>query len=78
MVSSDLLAEVKNLRSGVLKLHLKHKALAGELQIHRDSDAKNTADLKRLKGTNPFVSPYRITYSGIDCIVHCIMYNICS
>lgn len=57
MVSSDLLAEVRNLRMGVLKLHLKHKSLAGELQIHRDTDAKNRADLKRLKGISHFISP---------------------
>ncbi|KAL0425786.1 UNVERIFIED_CONTAM: E3 ubiquitin-protein ligase BRE1-like 1 [Sesamum radiatum] len=50
VVSSDLLTEVKNLRIAVLKLHLKHKSLAGELQSHRDTDAKNKAVLKHLKG----------------------------
>ncbi|KAG8391552.1 hypothetical protein BUALT_Bualt01G0199500 [Buddleja alternifolia] len=50
VVSSNLQAEVKNLRIAVLKLHMKHKSLAGELQSHRDTDAKNKADLKRLKG----------------------------
>ncbi|PIN03187.1 E3 ubiquitin ligase involved in syntaxin degradation [Handroanthus impetiginosus] len=49
-VSSDLQAEVKNLRIAALKLQLKHKSLAGQLQNHRDADAKNKADLKRLKG----------------------------
>lgn len=57
VVSSDLLAEVRNLRMGVLKLHLKHKSLASELQIYGDTDAKNRADLKRLKGTSLFISP---------------------
>ncbi|KAK4414625.1 E3 ubiquitin-protein ligase BRE1-like 1 [Sesamum alatum] len=50
VVSSDLQSEVKNLRIAVLKLHLKHKSLAGELQSHRDADARNKAVLKHLKG----------------------------
>ncbi|KAK6140577.1 hypothetical protein DH2020_025684 [Rehmannia glutinosa] len=50
VVSSDLQTQIKNLRIAVLKLHLKHRNLAGELQSHRDADAKNKADLKRLKG----------------------------
>ncbi|KAI3444762.1 hypothetical protein Pfo_001427 [Paulownia fortunei] len=50
VVSSDLQTEVKNLRIAVFKLHLKHKSLAGELQSHRDTDAKNKAELKLLKG----------------------------
>lgn len=54
MVFSDLLTEVRNTRMATLKLHLKHKSLAGELQRHRDSDAKNKADLKRLKGISFF------------------------
>ncbi|KAI3449073.1 hypothetical protein Pfo_005738 [Paulownia fortunei] len=49
VVSSDLRTEVKNLRIAVLKLHLKNKSLAGELQSHRDTNAKNKAVLKRLK-----------------------------
>ncbi|XP_057808384.1 E3 ubiquitin-protein ligase BRE1-like 1 isoform X2 [Salvia miltiorrhiza] len=49
-VFPDLLTEVRNLRMATLKLHLKHKPLSGELQRHRDTDAKNKADLKRLKG----------------------------
>ncbi|KAK6162595.1 hypothetical protein DH2020_002436 [Rehmannia glutinosa] len=49
VVSSDLQTQIKNLRIAVLKLHLKHRNLAGELQSHRDADAKNKADLKRLK-----------------------------
>ncbi|KAL3616482.1 ubiquitin-like modifier hub1 [Castilleja foliolosa] len=50
VLSSDLHAGIKNLRISVLKLHLKHRDLASELQSHRDTDAKNKADLKRLKG----------------------------
>lgn len=50
VVSSDLLTEVRNLRVATLKLHLKHKSLAGELQSHRDTDARNKANLKRAKG----------------------------
>lgn len=56
-VSSDLLTEVRDVRMAALKLHLKHKSLAGELQRHRDTDAKNKADLKRLKGITLSVSP---------------------
>lgn len=51
MVYSDLLTEVRNLRVATLKLHLKHKSLAGELQSHRDTDARNKANLKRVKGS---------------------------
>ncbi|KAL6495363.1 ubiquitin-like modifier hub1 [Orobanche gracilis] len=50
VVSSNLQAEIKNLRIEVLKLHLKHRDLAGELQGHRDTNAKNKAVLKCLKG----------------------------
>ncbi|GFP80931.1 E3 ubiquitin-protein ligase bre1-like 1 [Phtheirospermum japonicum] len=50
VLSSDLHVEIKNLRISVLKLHLKHRHLAGELQSHRDTDAKNKSDLKCLKG----------------------------
>ncbi|KAL6499438.1 ubiquitin-like modifier hub1 [Orobanche hederae] len=50
VVSSNLQAEIKNLRIEVLELHLKHRDLAGELQGHRDTNAKNKAVLKRLKG----------------------------
>ncbi|KAL6494118.1 ubiquitin-like modifier hub1 [Orobanche gracilis] len=49
-VSSNLQAEIKNLRIEVLKLHLKHRDLAGDLQGHRDTNAKNKALLKHLKG----------------------------
>ncbi|CAA0820391.1 E3 ubiquitin-protein ligase BRE1-like 1 [Striga hermonthica] len=50
VVVSDFQPDVKNLRIQALKLHLKHRELAGELQSHRDADAKNKADLKCLKG----------------------------
>ncbi|XP_010544592.1 PREDICTED: E3 ubiquitin-protein ligase BRE1-like 1 [Tarenaya hassleriana] len=32
-----------------LKVHVKHKSLSSELQSHRDADAKNKADLKRIR-----------------------------
>ncbi|OMP00714.1 Zinc finger, RING-type [Corchorus olitorius] len=48
--SSELKSEVKNLRLAIGDIHLKHRSLARELQIHRDIDAKNKAELKRLKG----------------------------
>ncbi|KAJ1421260.1 E3 ubiquitin-protein ligase, partial [Sesbania bispinosa] len=49
-LSIDLEVEAKNLRLAFSELHLKHKSLASEFQIQRDIDAKNKADLKRLKG----------------------------
>ncbi|KAF9687687.1 hypothetical protein SADUNF_Sadunf02G0119000 [Salix dunnii] len=50
MTSNELEMELKNLRSGLSDLHLKHRSLAMELQNHRDDDAKNKAELKHLKG----------------------------
>lgn len=48
--SCDLEKEVKNLRLEFSDLHLKHKTLARELQKHQDIDAKNNAEIKRLRG----------------------------
>ncbi|GFY92696.1 histone mono-ubiquitination 1 [Actinidia rufa] len=48
-LSTDLQKEVRNLRVALGDLHLKHKSLATELQCHRDTDAKNKAELKRLR-----------------------------
>lgn len=42
--------EVKNLRQTLNELHVKHITLTGELQSHRDADAKNKAEIKRLRG----------------------------
>ncbi|BAT84706.1 hypothetical protein LR48_Vigan03g168600 [Vigna angularis] len=49
-VSSDLDVKVKNMRLEFSELHSKHKSLSSEFQIQRDIDAKNKADLERLKG----------------------------
>ena len=49
-LSADLEVEVKNLRLAFSELHLKHKSLASEFQVHRDLDSKNKAELRRLKG----------------------------
>lgn len=46
----ELPSEVKNLRLELSDLHLKHKSLARELQSRQDTDAKNKAELKRLRG----------------------------
>ncbi|MBA0617254.1 hypothetical protein Godav_026717 [Gossypium davidsonii] len=46
----DLESEVKNLRLAIGDIHLNHRSLVRELQSHRDIDAKNKAELKRLKG----------------------------
>ncbi|XP_022770213.1 E3 ubiquitin-protein ligase BRE1-like 1 isoform X2 [Durio zibethinus] len=48
--SSELESQVKNLRLATGDIHLKHRSLARELQSHRDMDAKNNAEIKRLKG----------------------------
>ncbi|KAA8550078.1 hypothetical protein F0562_001762 [Nyssa sinensis] len=48
--SNDLEVEVKNLRVALGDLHVKHKSLAREMQRHRDTDAKNKAELKFLRG----------------------------
>ncbi|KAF5952884.1 hypothetical protein HYC85_010828 [Camellia sinensis] len=47
--STDLQTEVRNLRVALGDLYLNHKSLARELQCHRDTDAKNKAELKRLR-----------------------------
>eukprot|EP00262_Sarcandra_glabra_P011428 TRINITY_DN2738_c0_g3_i1.p1 TRINITY_DN2738_c0_g3~~TRINITY_DN2738_c0_g3_i1.p1 ORF type:complete len:882 (+),score=196.77 TRINITY_DN2738_c0_g3_i1:207-2852(+) len=46
----DLEAEVKTLRVALGDLHLKHRALANDVQSHRDINAKNKAEIKRLSG----------------------------
>ncbi|GMH00632.1 hypothetical protein Nepgr_002471 [Nepenthes gracilis] len=48
--SNDLVNEVKNLRSTLSNLHLKHKSLAKELRDGQDSNVKNKAAFKRLRG----------------------------
>ncbi|CAL5381347.1 unnamed protein product [Camellia sinensis] len=48
--STNLQTEVRNLRVALGDLYLNHKSLARELQCHRDTDAKNKAELKRLRG----------------------------
>lgn len=48
--SRNLESEVKNLRLALMDLHLKHKSLARELQSRQDIDAKDKAELNRLKG----------------------------
>lgn len=49
-ISSDLHAEVNNMRLAFGDLHLKHKSVTRDMQSHRDIDAKNKAELKRLRG----------------------------
>nr|GMD77663.1 E3 ubiquitin-protein ligase BRE1-like 1 [Ipomoea batatas] len=48
--SHEVKMEVKNLRQTLNELHVKHITLTGELQSHRDADAKNKAEIKRLRG----------------------------
>lgn len=48
--SNEVVAEVKNLRSALSELHLKHRSLAMELFKHQDADLKNKAELKYLQG----------------------------
>ncbi|KAF8406282.1 hypothetical protein HHK36_008367 [Tetracentron sinense] len=48
--SNGLEIQVKNLRVALGDLHLKHKSMASVMQSHRDTNAKNKAELKRLTG----------------------------
>ncbi|KAI9182601.1 hypothetical protein LWI28_027086 [Acer negundo] len=48
--SNELESEVKNLRLAISDLYLKHRSLAMDLQSRQDSNAKNKADVKRLRG----------------------------
>ncbi|KAL5798900.1 hypothetical protein ACOSQ2_003720 [Xanthoceras sorbifolium] len=48
--SNELESEVKNLRLAISDLHLKHRSLAMELHSRQDSNAKNKAEVKRLRG----------------------------
>ncbi|XP_010544588.1 PREDICTED: E3 ubiquitin-protein ligase BRE1-like 1 [Tarenaya hassleriana] len=48
-VSNDLESELQSLRLALSDVHVKHKLLSSELQNHRDADAKNKADLKRIR-----------------------------
>lgn len=43
-------SEIRSLRSAFTDLHLKHRSLANELQLRRDTTAKNKAEQKRLSG----------------------------
>ncbi|TYI69715.1 hypothetical protein E1A91_D08G172600v1 [Gossypium mustelinum] len=48
--SIELESDVKNLRLAIGDIHLKHRSMVRALQNHSDIDAKNKAELKRLKG----------------------------
>ncbi|KAK9749189.1 hypothetical protein RND81_02G108100 [Saponaria officinalis] len=48
--SNDLATEVKDLRSTVCDLYVKHRSLARELRTLQDSDLRNKANLKYLRG----------------------------
>ncbi|XP_052192828.1 E3 ubiquitin-protein ligase BRE1-like 1 [Diospyros lotus] len=47
--STDLLDDITTLRAKLGDLHLSHRKLSWELQCHLDCDAKNKAEIKRLK-----------------------------
>ncbi|CAN1845191.1 E3 ubiquitin-protein ligase BRE1-like 1 [Linum perenne] len=47
---AELVLEVKNLRSTLSDLHIRHRSLSRDLQGRRDTDIKNKAQLKRMKG----------------------------
>lgn len=47
---NDMVTEVKNLRSVLSDLHLKHRSLASELRKHQNGDLKNKAELNFLRG----------------------------
>ena len=46
-----MMADIKNLRSALSDLHLKHRSLARELHKHESGELKNKAELKYLRGT---------------------------
>ncbi|KAI3857860.1 hypothetical protein MKX03_016940 [Papaver bracteatum] len=48
--STDLVMEVNNIRAAFENHHLKHKSVSHEVQNHRDTDARNKAELRRLSG----------------------------
>ncbi|KAI7734561.1 hypothetical protein M8C21_025089 [Ambrosia artemisiifolia] len=48
--SIELHKEVKNMRSAIGDMHLKHRSMAKQLQFHRDTDAKNKSELRQLRG----------------------------
>ncbi|CAI0445893.1 unnamed protein product [Linum tenue] len=49
--STKLVMEVKNLRSALSDIHIRHKSLSRDLQGKRDTDVRNKVQLKQLKGT---------------------------
>jgi len=48
--ANDLQLEVRSFQAAIRDLHIKHRPLANKLQYHRDMDAKNKAEHKRLAG----------------------------
>ena len=52
---SDLNVRVKNIIQTINELHLKHQSLASAMHNHRDTDAKNKAELNCLKGNSLFL-----------------------
>lgn len=50
MAATDLRMEVWSFQVAIRDLHLKHRPLANEVRQHRDMDAKNKAEHKRLAG----------------------------
>ncbi|CAI0445890.1 unnamed protein product [Linum tenue] len=48
--STKLVMEVKNLRSALSDIHIRHKSLSRDLQGKRDTDVRNKVQLKQLKG----------------------------
>ncbi|CAO2834803.1 unnamed protein product [Amaranthus hypochondriacus] len=48
--SYTMMADIKNLRSALNDLHLKHRSLARELHKHESGELKNKAELKYLRG----------------------------
>lgn len=55
--NEELYVEAKKLRGLVDDLHVKHRELSAELGTCRDLQAKDQAELKRLKGCNLFLFP---------------------
>eukprot|EP00249_Psilotum_nudum_P018380 c26777_g1_i1 orf=1-1347(-) len=49
-IDEDITTELKNLRSAMAALHLKHKELASEIRTYHDNHTRDQAETKRLAG----------------------------
>lgn len=67
--SIELESDVKNLRLAIGDIHLKHRSMVRALQNYSDIDAKNKAELKRLKGNLFYVVKIGMFICNRDIII---------